>query len=193
VTPKFFRTARAFERWLAANHRKARAVLVGFHKVGSGKPSITYPDALDAALVYGWIDGVRERLDDEAYTIRFTPRTKKSVWSAVNIRRAKKLIQQRRMKPAGVAAFRMRDQQRARRFSQERRNPVLDAAALRVLKADRKAFAFFQALPPSMKRLYAFWIASAKREETRSRRLAIVIERCRSGKRLDPFHPFSRR
>ena len=111
MTPKFFRTARAFERWLAANHRKARAVLIGFHKVGSGKPSITYPEALDTALVYGWIDGVRERLDDEAYTIRFTPRTKKSLWSAVNIRRAKKLIQERRMKPAGFAAFRMRDEQ----------------------------------------------------------------------------------
>jgi len=163
VTPKFFRTAPAFERWLAASHRTARAVLVGFHKVGSGKPSITYPEALDSALAHGWIDGVRQRLDDGGYTIRFTPRTKKSLWSAVNIRRAKKLIQQRRMKPAGFAAFRMRQ------------------------------FASFQALPPSMKRLYAFWIASAKREETRSRRLAIVIERCRSGKRIDPFHPFSRR
>ena len=162
MTPTFFRNARAFERWLAANHRTARAVLIGFHKVGSGKPSITYPEALDTALVYGWIDGVRERLDDEAYTIRFTPRTKKSVWSAVNIRRVKKLLQERRMKPAGFAAFRMRE------------------------------FAFFQALPPNMKRLYAFWIASAKREETRSRRLAIVIERCRAGKRIDPFHPFSR-
>jgi hypothetical protein len=96
------------------------------------------------------------------------------------------------MKPAGFAAFTMRDEQRARRFSHERRNPVLDAAALRVLKADRKAFAFLQALPPNIKRLYAFWIASAKREETRSRRLAIVIERCRAGKRIDPFHPFSR-
>src|SRR5215208_7078931 len=99
----FFRTARAFDRWLAANHRKARALLVGFYKTASGRPSVTYAEALDVALTYGWIDGVRRRLDDEAYTVRFTPRGKASSWSAVNIRRAQALIHQRRMKPAGLA------------------------------------------------------------------------------------------
>jgi uncharacterized protein YdeI (YjbR/CyaY-like superfamily) len=192
VQPKFFRSARAFERWLGANHRTVSAVLVGFHKVGSGKPGLTYSDALDAALAQGWIDGVRRRVDSETYTIRFTPRKKNSYWSAVNTKRAKALIEQKRMKAAGRAAFRIRDQARTRRFSSERQNATLDAEAWRALQADKKAFAFFQTLPPGMKRLYAFWLTSAKREETRMRRLTIVLERCRAGKRIDPFHPFSR-
>jgi uncharacterized protein YdeI (YjbR/CyaY-like superfamily) len=192
VQPKFFRTAGAFERWLAANHRKASALLVGFYKVSSGRPSITYSQALDAALAYGWIDGVRQRFDDEAYTIRFTPRTKNSYWSAVNIKHAKRLIKQGRMQPAGIAAFEVRDEQRARRLSDRRRNAALDAAAFRAMNADKKAFAFFQTLPAGIKRLYAFWIQDAKREETRTRRLATVIQRCRAGKRIDPSRPFSR-
>ncbi len=192
MQPKFFRTAREFERWLAANHRNADSLLVGFYKVGSGKPSITYSEALDAALAYGWIDGVRRRLDADAYTIRFTPRKKGSYWSAVNTKRASELIKQRRMKPAGLAAFNARDEEKTRRYSYERDSATLDAASLRALRADRKAFAFFQTLPPGMKRLYAYWIASAKREETRARRLATVIERSHAGKRIDPFHPFSR-
>jgi uncharacterized protein YdeI (YjbR/CyaY-like superfamily) len=192
VQPKFFKTARAFQRWLAAHHREADSLLVGFHKARSGKQSISYSEALDAALAYGWIDGVRRRLDATSYAIRFTPRKKNSYWSAVNMKRAKALIKQKRMQAAGRAAFRMRDQARTRRFSSERQNATLDAEALRALKADKKAFAFFQTLPPGMKRLYAFWLTSAKREETRTRRLTIVIERCRAGKRIDPFHPFSR-
>jgi uncharacterized protein YdeI (YjbR/CyaY-like superfamily) len=192
VEPKFFKTAGAFERWLAANHRKADSLVVGFHKAGSGKQSISYSEALDAALACGWIDGVRRRLDATSYTIRFTARKKNSYWSAVNTKRAQALITQKRMKAAGLAAFRIRDEARTRRFSAERQNATLDAEALRTLKADKKAFAFFHTLPPGMKRLYAFWLTSAKREETRTRRLTIVIERCRAGKRIDPFHPFNR-
>src|SRR2546422_11074066 len=105
MPPKFFKTARAFERWLAANHRTEALLLVGFYTVASGRPSIRYPDALDAALSYGWIDGMRKRLDPDTYTIRFTPRKKDSYWSAVNTKRAEALIEQRRMKPAGLAAF----------------------------------------------------------------------------------------
>jgi uncharacterized protein YdeI (YjbR/CyaY-like superfamily) len=191
VKPKFFADARGFERWLAANHRTASVLLVGFYTVGSGKASLTYRDALDAALAYGWIDGVRRGLDANAYTIRFTPRKKGSYWSAVNTKRAKELIKSRRMTPAGLAAFKRRDEEKTRRYSYERENATLDAAALRALRADRKAFAFFRTLPPGMQRLYAYWITSAKREETRARRIAIVIERSRAGKRIDPFHPFS--
>jgi uncharacterized protein YdeI (YjbR/CyaY-like superfamily) len=188
--PTFFRTARDFERWITANHRKATALLVGFYKVGSGEASITYREALDAALIHGWIDGVRRGVDANTYTIRFTPRKKGSYWSAVNTKRAKELIKSRRMKPAGLAAFKRRDEDKTRRYSYERANAALDAASLRALRADRKAFAFFQALPPGMKRLYAYWITSAKRDRTRAQRLAIVIGRCRVGKRIDPFHPF---
>ncbi len=183
MPPKFFKTARAFERWLAANHRKASELLVGFHKVGSGKPNMTYSEALDVALMYGWIDGVRKSLGTDAYTIRFTPRNARSYWSAVNIRRAKALIEQGSMKPPGVAAFNARDEEKTRRYSYERANAALDAASLRALKADRKAYAFFEALPPGMKRVIAHWIAGAKREETRARRLALLIERSRAGKR----------
>jgi uncharacterized protein YdeI (YjbR/CyaY-like superfamily) len=120
------------------------------------------------------------------------PRKKNSYWSAVNIKHAKRLIKQGRMQPAGIAAFEERDEQRARRLSDRRRNAALDAAALRAMKADKKAFAFFETLPAGMKRLYAFWIQDAKREETRARRLARVIEQCRAGKRIDPLDPFSR-
>ena len=153
MQPRFFKTAREFERWLAVNHRNETLLLVGFYTVGSGKPSIRYPEALDAALVYGWIDGMRKRLDRETYTIRFTPRAKDSYWSGVNTKRAKELIEQKRMKPAGFKAFKTRDDERTRRYSYERDNAALDAASLRALKADRKAFTFFQALPPGMKRV----------------------------------------
>ena len=190
MKPTFFKTARVFERWLAANHRKKQLLLVGFYTVASGKPSITFPQALDAALTYGWIDGLRHRVAADVYTVRFTPRKKDSFWSATNTKRALELIKERRMKPAGLTAFKRRDEDRTRRHHAARDNPTLDAAALRALKADKKANAGFQALPPGRKRLYTFWIASAKRDATRAQRLAIVIERCRTGKRIDPFHPF---
>jgi uncharacterized protein YdeI (YjbR/CyaY-like superfamily) len=189
MRPRFFRTARAFERWLAANHRKARLLLVAFYTVASGRPSIRYPEALDAALAYGWIDGMRKRLDPGTYTIRFTPRKSDSYWSAVNTKRAKQLIEQGRMKPAGLAAFNARDEEKTRRYSYERDTAALDAASLRALKADRKAYAFFEALPPGMKRVVTHWIASAKREETRARRVAHLIERSRAGKRIELLRP----
>ena len=167
-------------------------MLVGFYTVGSARPSIRYPDALDAALAYGWIDGMRKRLDPETYTIRFTPRKKGSYWSAVNTKRAKQLIAQGRMKRAGLAAFKARDEQKTRRYSYERDNARFDAASLRTLKADRKAYAYFETLPPGMKRVVTHWITSAKREETRARRLAHLIERSRAGKRIELLRPLSR-
>jgi len=192
MQPKFFKTAREFERWLAANHRTETLLLVGFYTVGSGRPSVRYPDALDAALACGWIDGMRKRLDPETYTIRFTPRKRNSYWSAVNTKRAKQLIAQGRMKRAGLAAFNGRDEEKTRRYSYERDNAALDAASLRALKADRKAYAYFEALPPGVKRVVTHWVTSARREETRARRLAHLIERSRAGKRIDLLRPVSR-
>ena len=192
MKPTSFKTAREFERWLAANHRKTDVLLVGFYTVASGKPSVRFPDALDAALAYGWIDGLRHRVAADVYTVRFTPRKKDSFWSATNTKRALELIKERRMKPAGLAAFRRRDEDRTRRHHAARDNPTLDAATLRALKGDKKAYAYFQSLPPGMKRLYTFWIASAKRDATRAKRLAVILERCHAGKRIDPFHPFNR-
>jgi uncharacterized protein YdeI (YjbR/CyaY-like superfamily) len=192
VQPTFFKTVREFERWLAKHHRKASLLLVGFHTVASGAPCMRFPEALDAALAYGWIDGLRRRVAADVYTVRFTPRKKDSFWSATNTKRAFELIKARRMKPAGLAAFKRRDEKRTRRHHAARDHPALDAASLRALKADPKAYRNFQALPPGRKRLYTFWIASAKREDTRTKRLAVVLERCRAGTRIDPFHPFSR-
>ena len=192
MQPKFFVTGRAFERWLAANHRQKDVLLVGFYTVASGKPCMRFPEALDAALTCGWIDGLRQRVAADVYTVRFTPRKKDSFWSATNTKRVLELIKERRMKPAGLAAFERRDEDRTRRHHAARDNPTLDAASLRALKADKKAYAYFQAMPPGRKRLYTFWIASAKRDETRAKRLAVVLERCRAAKPIDPFHPFSR-
>jgi uncharacterized protein YdeI (YjbR/CyaY-like superfamily) len=193
VRPTFFRTARAFEQWLAKHHRAESSLLVGFHTVASGKPCMRFPEALDAALAYGWIDGLRHRIGPDVYTVRFTPRKKDSFWSATNTKRALELIKARRMKRPGLAAFKRRDEERTRRHQAVRDNPALDRASLRALKADTKAYANFQALPPGRKRLYTFWIASAKRDDTRGKRLAVVIDRCRAGTRIDPFHPFSRK
>ena len=192
MKPTFFKTAREFERWLAKHHRKESLLLVGFHTIASGKPCMRFPDALDAALAYGWIDALRHRVAADVYTVRFTPRKEDSFWSATNTKRALELIKARRMRPAGLAAFKRRDEERTRRHHATRDNPALDTASLRALKADKKAYANFQALPPGRKRLYTFWIASAKREDTRAKRLAVVLERCRAGKRIDPFHPFNR-
>ena len=189
MKPTFFKTARDFERWLAANHRKEQLLLVGFYTVASGKPSVRFPEALDAALAYGWIDGLRHRAAADVYTVRFTPRKKDSFWSATNTKRALELIEQRRMKPAGLAAFKRRDEERTRRTHAARDNATLDAASLRALRADKKAFAYFQALPPGRQRLYTFWIASAKREATRAQRLAVILERCRAGKPIDMLRP----
>lgn len=192
MKPTFFTTAREFERWLAKHHRTESLLLVGFYTVASGKPCMRFPEALDAALAYGWIDGLRRRIAPDVYTVRFTPRKQDSFWSATNTKRVRELIKQRRMKPAGLAAFKRRDEDRTRRHHAARDNPVLDAASLRALKSDKKAYANFQALPVGRKRLYTFWIASAKREDTRAKRLAVVLERCRAGTRIDPFHPFNR-
>ena len=189
MKPVFFTSPRDFERWLAAHHRTDTLLLVGFYTVASGKPSLRFPEALDAALAYGWIDGLRHRVAADVYTVRFTPRKKDSFWSATNTKRALELIKERRMKPAGLAAFKRRDEERTRRHHAARDNPILDAAALRALKADKKAYAYFQTLPPGTKRLYTFWITSAKREATREKRLAIIIERCRAGKRIDLLNP----
>jgi uncharacterized protein YdeI (YjbR/CyaY-like superfamily) len=185
VKAKFFNSAAEFARWLAAHHGKARELLVGFHKRGSRRGGIAYQEALDQALAYGWIDGVRRRVDAHAYTIRFTPRKKGSFWSAVNTKRVGELIKAGRMKAPGLKAFRERDPARTRTYSYEREHLTLDARCLRALRADRKACAFFDALPPGYKRIVIFWVMSAKREDTRARRLAHLIERSRAGSRID--------
>ena len=167
--------------------------MVGFHKKNSGKASITYQEALDEALCFGWIDGVRRNLDVSSYTIRFTPRKPKSVWSAVNARRAHELIAEGRMTPPGLAAFAKRDEARARQYSYERENVAFDAASEKAFQANKPAWEFFRAQPQGYQWLHTWWVMSAKKEETRARRLAVLIEASAEGRRLDPMtSPYKR-
>jgi uncharacterized protein YdeI (YjbR/CyaY-like superfamily) len=180
----YFASPPRFRAWLAENHARAPELLVGFHKVDSGKPSISWPESVDEALCFGWIDGVRRRIDDHAYTIRFTPRRPGSVWSAVNLRRVAALEAAGRMRPAGRAAFEARATERARTYSYERTaEPELEAALAKEFEAAKKAWAFFWKQPPSYRRRVLHWIVSAKGAEVRRRRLRRVIGLCASGRR----------
>jgi uncharacterized protein YdeI (YjbR/CyaY-like superfamily) len=188
MKPTFFQSAADFRGWLDQHHATAPELLVGFYRKESGC-GITYPEALDEALCFGWIDGVRKRIDAEAYTIRFTPRRPGSIWSAVNIQRVRVLISRGLMKPSGLQAFRECDEEKAARYSHERDHGRLDAALDAALRANRKAALFFDAQPPGYRRTVILWVMSAKKEETRARRLAHLIERSASGTRIDLLNP----
>lgn len=187
MNPKFFKTPADFRRWLEANHAKETELLVGFYKKDSGKPSITWPESVDEALCFGWIDGIRKRLDDVSYTIRFTPRKKSSTWSAVNIRRVPELIKAKRMQPAGLKAFEARKEYRSGIYAYEQRSPQMPEVYEKILKRNKGAFDFFQAQPPGYRKTMNWWIVSAKREETRLKRLDLLIDWCASGSRIPTF------
>ena len=176
MKPTFFQTPAAFREWLEQHHAKADALWVGYYKKGSGKPSITWPESVDQALCYGWIDGVRKSLDADSYTIRFTPRRPGSIWSAVNIRKAEELIVRGAMRPAGLAAFRERSDKKSGIYSYEQRALAkLTAAAEKQFRGNAKAWEFFQKQPPWYRRTAIYWVATAKKEETRQKRLATLI------------------
>jgi uncharacterized protein YdeI (YjbR/CyaY-like superfamily) len=185
--PRFFRTAASFREWLGKHHATKTELLVGIHKKGSGKASLTYPEALDEALTFGWIDGVRKSFDADSYTIRFTPRRARSIWSNVNVKRVNELIAAGRMKPAGMAAFARRDEKLTGVYSFEREAAQFGVEQLQALSADVKAQAFFEAQPPGYRRLCAFWVMSAKKAETRERRMGTLIAHSRKGERLPPL------
>jgi uncharacterized protein YdeI (YjbR/CyaY-like superfamily) len=174
--PLFFRTPSAFREWLKRNHRKAQELRVGFHKSGSGLPSMTWPESVDEALCFGWIDGVRKRVDDVSYTIRFTPRKPGGIWSAINIRRAQTLIEQGRMGPAGIEAFQRRRENRSGVYSYEQRPDELTAPYAGMLAKNTAASQFFRSQPPSYRRAATWWVISAKKEETRLKRATTLIE-----------------
>lgn len=180
--PRFFASPEAFARWLAANHGKKADLLVGYWKVGTGKPSLTWAQSVEQALRYGWIDGVRRSLGEASYCIRFTPRKRGSHWSNVNVRTAQRLVREGRMSPAGLAAFKARDPKRTGQGAYAQRDPVpLPPAAVRVLKADQAAWSDFQARPPHYRKAIAWWIASAKREATQAGRIQQLLESSRRG------------
>ena len=171
----FFKSATECRRWLEQNHDKATELWFGFYKKKSGKPGITYPEALDEALCFGWIDGLKKSVDESSYTFRFTPRQPKSIWSVVNTKRAEELRQLGRMKPAGLKALAARDPERSGIYSFENRPRKLSASCEKEFKAHKEAWEFFQAQPPGYKRTASFWVMSAKQEATRLRRLARLI------------------
>ena len=193
MKPAFFATAAEFRRWLERHHDSASELLVGFYKVGSGKPSMTWPASVDQALCFGWIDGVRRRIDDESYTIRFTPRKPRSIWSAINIRRAGELIELGLMQPGGLRAFEQRSPERSAIYSYEKAPAELPAEAEAAFRKRKAAWAFFNAQPPSYRRVAVHWVTTAKKAETRARRLEKLIESSARGRRLDQFTAASRR
>jgi uncharacterized protein YdeI (YjbR/CyaY-like superfamily) len=181
MKPRFFRTAGAFRAWLEKNH-DGDELLVGFWKKSSGKPSISYAEALDEALCFGWIDGVRGG-GVESHTIRFTPRRAKSKWSAVNVKHVKRLIAAGRMTPAGMKAFDARGEKAGFNYSYETRRPF-DPALKAKFESNRRAWAFFTAQPPGYQRIATWWVMNAKQEQTRLRRLGQLIAASAAGRRL---------
>ena len=185
--PKFFATPAAFRRWLAQHHDKATELLVGFYKKDSGRPSITWPESVDQALAFGWIDGVRKRIDDVSYTIRFTPRRRGSIWSAVNIARVDELTKLGLMEPAGLRAFEQRTAAKSGIYAYENAPRELSKEDEKKFRANRKAWTYFKAQAPSYQRVAIYWVMNAKREETRTRRLALLIADSEEGRRLAAY------
>jgi uncharacterized protein YdeI (YjbR/CyaY-like superfamily) len=184
-SPRFFAGPAEFRAWLEAHHASAVELWVGFHRKGTGRPSLTWPESVAEALCFGWIDGVRKSLDAESYVIRFTPRKPQSVWSAVNLAKMEELVAASRVAPAGLAAWERRTAKRSAIYSYEQRHEaVFDPALERRFRAATRAWAFFAAQPPGYRQLATWWVASAKREETRARRLAQLIECSAAGERL---------
>ena len=182
--PHYFSSAAEFASWLEEHAASETELLVGFMKVGTGVPSLTWPQAVDEALCVGWIDGIRRRVDDERYTIRFTPRKAKSNWSAVNIARVEALQADGRMKPTGLAAFARRTEAKSGVASYEQEvMPAFGHEDELMFRANPAAWAFYEAAPASFKRRVTWWVVSAKQESTRRRRLLNLIEACAEGRR----------
>ncbi len=184
MPPKFFPKASDFHKWLKANHNKKTELLVGFHKVKSGSPSMSWPESVDEALCYGWIDGVRKSIDENSYTIRFTPRRPGSIWSAINIRKVGELVKQGRMQAPGLEIFENRDKKKAMIYSHENAPKELTAAYEKQFRTDKKAWAFFQAQAPSYRKVIIHWIMSAKQEKTQLSRLEKAIDASGKEKKL---------
>lgn len=184
VEPRFFRTPAALGAWFEKNHDRVEVQWIGFLRKHTGRGGVTYHDALDAALCWGWIDGVRKRIDDDSWMIRFTPRKKAGIWSLVNIRRYDALEKKGLIRPPGAAAFARRDAKRSGVYSYERDAARFDAAMEKRFRADAAAWAFFSSQPPGYRKVTTHWVTSAKRESTRERRLDQLIRCSAAGERL---------
>jgi len=185
MAPTYFASPAEFRRWLKKHHASAQELLVGFHRTGSGRPSMTWPESVDEALCYGWIDGVRKRVDETRYTIRFTPRRKTSIWSRINLDKVKVLSAEGRMTTAGLAIHAERKDPDHPGYSTALRvvGPFAPSR-LRAFKKEKAAWSYFAAQAPSYQKNIRHYVESAKQEETRMKRFARVLEACRKGRRL---------
>jgi uncharacterized protein YdeI (YjbR/CyaY-like superfamily) len=189
----FFKSPAAFGAWLETHHGTELELWVGFHKKATGKPSLTWPESVDEALCVGWIDGLRKNVDETSYKIRFTPRKRRSIWSAINIRRVEHLTKQGLMRPAGLTAFEARHENRSGIYSYEQRSHTLPDPYAPQLKKNRKAEKFFNAQPASYRKAASWWVVSAKKEDTRLKRLGALIEHSAAGRRLPQYTTWNKR
>jgi uncharacterized protein YdeI (YjbR/CyaY-like superfamily) len=188
MRPKFFPTPADFRDWLERNHASKSELWVGFYKKSTGRPSITWPESVDAALCFGWIDGIRKTLDADSYVIRFTPRRNGSNWSLINTRRAEELISSGLMQAAGSRAFAARDPAKSGVYSFEQKKPArLTPAAKKRFMSNKHAWKFFESQPPGYRNIAVRWVVSAKQEATRERRLATLISDSADGRRIAPL------
>jgi uncharacterized protein YdeI (YjbR/CyaY-like superfamily) len=186
----FFATPEELRAWLEEHHASAAELWVGFYKKGSGRPSITWPESVDEALCVGWIDGIRKSIDGESYRIRFTPRKPRSTWSAVNLARVEALTREGRMRPAGLAAFEKRIEAKSGIYAYEQRKTAeLDEAAEQRFRSDPEAWEYFQSRPPGYRKTALWWVVSAKKEETRRKRLEQLIEDSRNQRLIAQLRP----
>ena len=185
--PVFFATPEKLNAWFRKHGSSRDELLVGYYKKGTGKPSVTWEESVDEALCFGWIDGIRRRLDDESYSIRFTPRRPRSIWSARNLERVAVLTHENRMQPSGVAAYERRSEDRSATYAYEQRIVALSKQYEARIKKNRQAWNFFDSLTPSVRKPSIWWVCSAKKEETRERRLQQLIECCAKEEILPQF------
>ena len=187
MKPTFFPTPAAFRAWLKKHHKTADELWVGYYRKDCGKPTITWHESVDEALCFGWIDGVRRKVDEFCFSIRFTPRRAGSIWSLINVAHVAKvaeLSRRKRMQAAGLAAFAKRTEAKSRIYTYERVSAEFDTVLGRTFKANKKAWVFFQRQPPYYRKLMTGWVNGAKQEETRLRRLEKLMVFCESGKRF---------
>ena len=186
---KFFKTPADLRMWFEENHLRLDEQWIGFYKKASGEPSITWPESVDEALCFGWIDGIRKSIDDKSYKIRFTPRRPKSIWSAVNIKRANELIELGLMTAEGQAAFDRREEDRSRKYAYEQEEVALGDDLVKRFKLDKAAWTFFEAQPPHYRKTAIHWVTSAKQAATREKRMATLIEDSANGLRIAQLRP----
>jgi uncharacterized protein YdeI (YjbR/CyaY-like superfamily) len=187
MKPTFFASPSAFREWLERHHADADVLWVGYYKKSAGKPSITWPESVDQALCFGWIDGVRKSFDDESYMIRFSPRKPGSIWSSVNIKRAKALIEQGQMRPAGLKAFEARKENKSGVYSYEQRSVDLPEPYERLLKKNKAAWRYFEKESAYYRKAVFWWIVCAKKEDTRMKRLDQLVACSEKGERIPGF------